>query len=103
MSDQAPLKYKRAPDLRLEIAHEVGADPTRYGSDRDRKLLKADLQRLAERLRPEDHPVDPQRCDLEGLYTHICEWAGGEFQPSAGFSWGINKDNLKLIYQELDL
>jgi hypothetical protein len=94
-------QYLTVGELRQEIAYTVGGDPSRYGPRSGKAMPKATVRRVAERLQPEDSTLTVHECDLVDLYRHVCEWAGGEYQPNAGRAWGINRANLKLIHREL--
>jgi hypothetical protein len=94
-------QYLTTGELREEIAYAVGGHPSRYGPRSGKGLKKATVRRVAEQLQPADSDLRLHECDLVDLYRHVCEWAGGEYQPNAGNAWGINRANLKLIHREL--
>jgi hypothetical protein len=93
------LQYLTKGELRAEIVYAVGGDPTRYGAGSDRGLKKADIQRIATHLEPEDSDADLDAMDLGNLYEVACRWGGGEYHPNAGKPWGVNRSNLKQIHQ----
>jgi len=96
------LIYLNRGELREEIVYAVGGDPSRYGVDSDRGLQRADTERIAQKLQPEDNNLNLQQCQLGKLYEVACRWAGGEYQPNAGKPWGINRPNLKEIHRAVD-
>ena len=95
------LRYLNKGELREEIVYAVGGDPTRYGIDSQRKLNKADLQRICETLQPTDSDLTVHGMDLAALHHYACRWAGGEYVPNAGLQCGIRRNNLKKIHREV--
>jgi hypothetical protein len=96
------LRYRRNRQLRAGIAYVVGADPTRFDSDRRRSLRKATVVAAGEQLRPADSDVNLEALGLAELYKQVCVWAGGEYSPNAGDPWGLNRPNLKRLYTALE-
>lgn len=98
MSGPNRQKYLRNAELREEIAYAVGGDPTEYGDDSNRRLLREDLVRIATQLQPERDDLVVEDAPMRHLYEAICEWVGGDWQPSAGNPHGLRRENLKLIH-----
>lgn len=99
---ETDLRYRRNRQLRAGIAYAVGAYPTRFDSDRRRSLRKATVVAAGEQLRPADSDVELDALGLAELYERVCAWASGEYSPNAGDPWGLNRPNLKRLYQALD-
>jgi len=97
--DNDRLQYLKKGELRAEIVYVVGGDPTRYGAGSERCLKKADIQRIATHLQPEDSDADLDAMDLGNLYEVACQWGDGEYHPNAGKPWGVNRSNLKQIHR----
>lgn len=94
-----PLAFKRNGELREEIVYAVGGDPTRYGIESRKGMTVDHVRRVGHRLQPDDSDVDVDALALTDLYTHVCDWAGGDHEPNAGKDWKITRENLKKIHR----
>lgn len=101
MSDDR-LTYLRKAEVRAEVVYAAGGDPTRYQDSPTRGIRKADARRIARQLQPDDIALDIDAMRLADLYRHICEWAGCEYQETAGHQWDLNKATLKHVHRALD-
>lgn len=105
MSTQSvPLKYHLNCELRQRIAKAVDQPSDRYQPAVNYGLNHATVWRVADVLGVYVEDEDRELADLTlaELYELIGEPVGVEYRGNAGCQWGMRRELLKAIVQEVD-
>jgi hypothetical protein len=99
--DAIARRYLHNRDLRAGIVAAIGGDPSRYATGH-RKLRRHEVEAVGEQLRPADSDVDLEALALAELYEQVCAFADTDYEATSERVWGLNRPQLKALYQALD-